>query len=216
MIVLFGDSHTSSFVINDNKNYMIPDEKLTKNEYFNSFRTWPYTCYNIQSKKDIIFKFLDELKLSSNDIVFFSYGETDIRCHIGFKSNNETEENNLIKNIVENYINFLNDVNKNFEFKIGCYGPIGSGIHNGPNGNFQIPSYSNCIERNKITVKFNNYLKELCEKNNIVYKDIFKHLITDTMNTKSEFYCDTIHLGTQSRQLLLNEFNDIIERYHNL
>ena len=213
MIILFGDSHTSSFVINDNQNYMIPDEKLTTNEYFSSFRTWPYTCYNIENKKDIIFKFLDELKLSSNDIVFFSYGETDIRCHIGFKSNNETEENNLIKNIVEKYINFINDVNKNFEFKVGCYGPIASGIHNGPNGSFQIPSYSNCMERNKITIKFNNYLKELCEKNNIVYKDIFKHLITETLNTKNEFYCDTIHLGTQSRQLLLNEFMDIIQKY---
>jgi len=215
MIVLFGDSHTASFVINDNKNYMIPDEKLTTNEYFNSFRTWPYTCYNIQSKKDIIFKFLDDLEISSNDIVFFSYGETDIRCHIGFKSDNETEENNLIKTIVNNYITLLIEINENFKFKVGCYGLIASGIHNGPNGNAGIPSYSNCIERNKITFKFNNYLKEMCEKNNIIYKDIFRYLVNERMETKRDLYCDGIHLGIQTRELLLNEFGDIIQNYAN-
>ena len=215
MILLFGDSHTASFVINDNKNYMTPEEKLTTNEYFNSFRTWPYTCYNIQSKKDIIFKFLDELELSSNDIVFFSYGETDIRCHIGFKSNNEAEENNLIKTIVNNYITLLIEINENYKFKVGCYGLIASGIHNGPNGSFGIPSYSNCIERNKITFKFNNYLKEMCEKNNIIYKDIFRYLVNEKMETKRELYCDKIHLGIQTRELLLNEFSDSIQNYAN-
>ena len=215
MIILFGDSHTSSFVINDNKNYMISDEKLTTNECFNSFRTLPYTCYNINEKKDVLFKFLQELNLTANDIVFFSYGETDIRCHIGFKSNNETEENNLIKNTIKNYINFLLDVRKNFNFNVACYGPIASGIHNGPNGNFQIPSYSNHIERNKITFKFNQILKEMCIKNNIVYKDIYRHLVNEKMETNEKLYCDKIHLGTQVRQILLDEFNDIIQNYTN-
>jgi len=54
MIIIFGDSHSSVFVINNNKNYMIAEEKLISNENFNSFRTFPYTCYNINTKKYII------------------------------------------------------------------------------------------------------------------------------------------------------------------
>ena len=68
MIIFFGDSHTASFVIENNIQYMIPDELLIKNKCFNSFRTRPYTCYNIHDKKDILFNFLHKLKLTSNDI----------------------------------------------------------------------------------------------------------------------------------------------------
>jgi len=148
-------------------------------------------------------------------MVFFSYGETDIRCHIGFNSNNTVEQINLIKTIINNYINLLIEIKKTFNFEVACYGPIASGIHNGPNGNNMIPSYSNSLERNKITVIFNNILKETCDKNNIIYKDIFKHLINENMETKNELYCDKIHLGIECKEILLNEFNDIIKIYSN-
>ena len=78
MIILFGDSHNASFVINNNIQYMISEELITKKNVFNSFRTFPYTCYNINNKRQIIFDFLNKLNLTNNDIVFFSYGETDI------------------------------------------------------------------------------------------------------------------------------------------
>lgn len=215
MIILFGDSHTASFVIENNIQYMIPDEVLIKNKCFNSFRTWPYTCYNINNKKQIIFDFLKKLNLTSKDIVFFSFGETDIRCHIGFNSKNEIEQYNLIQTIINNYITLLIEIKDIFKFNVGCYAPIASGIYNGSNGNAGIPSYSNCTERNKITFKFNNILKEMCEKNNITYKDIFRHLINEKMETKHELYCDKIHLGVQTQPLLLEEFSDIIKLYAN-
>ena len=76
-------------------------------------------------------------------------------------------------------------------------------------------SFNNSIERNRITLKFNNILKEACNKNNIIYKDIFRHLINEKLETKSELYCDNIHLGIQSQPLLLEEFSDIIQNYAN-
>jgi hypothetical protein len=215
MIYLFVDSHTAVFVIDNNNQYMTPEEKIIQKFVFNSFRTLPYTCYNINDKRKIIFDFLNNLHITNNDIVFFSYGETDIRCHIGFHSKNEIEQDILIEQIVNNYMNFLIDIKNNYNFKIGCYGPIASGIHNGPNGNSGIPSYSNSIKRNEITIKFNNKLKELCNKNDIFYKDIFQHLINGNLETKNELYCDNIHLGCQIQSLLLKEFDDIIKIYAN-
>jgi hypothetical protein len=192
---------------------MTPDAKLVTNKLFNSFRTFPYTCYNIHNKKDVIFNFLHNLNLSKDDIVFFSYGETDIRCHIGFNSNNPTEETQLIDCIVSNYIELLLEARDKFGFKIGCWGVIASGVHNGPNGNDQIPSYSNCIERNKITIQFNNALQLSCNKHDIAYKDIFNHLVNSNMVTKHELYCDIIHLGVQCKPLLLSAFSDVIRDY---
>jgi hypothetical protein len=55
----------------------------------------------------------------------------------------------------------------------------------------------------------------MCEKNNIIYKDIFRYLVNERMETKRELYCDGIHLGIQSRELLLNEFSDSIQNYAN-
>lgn len=215
MIYLFGDSHTAAFVINNNNQYMTPEETLIKTNIFNSFRTWPYTCYNIHDKKQIIFDFLNDLHITPNDIIFFSYGETDIRCHIGFHSKSEYDQDILIDQIVNNYIYFLMDIRNSYKFKIGCYAPIASGIHNGSNGNDGIPSYLNCIERNKITIKFNNRLKKLCNKNDIIYKDMFHYLINENMETNNDLYCDGIHLGYQIQPLLLKEFDDIIKTYAN-
>ena len=212
MILFFGDSHTAAFVIQEN-NSMIPDLVLIKNGPFNSYRTWPYTCFNIDTKFEILTGYLSELKLTKDDIVFFSYGETDLRCHIGPNSFDTLQEDENISSIVNKYVHFLNMIKKQFDFDVGCYGPIASGIHNGPNGNDSIPSYSNSIERNKITVKFNNELKKKCKEKGIIYKDIFRHLVYDNFETKNEYYGDKIHLGFNARKLLLNEFQDIIQKF---
>jgi hypothetical protein len=160
MIILFGDSHTAVFTIQDNTNFMTPTAKLIKNNQFCSFRTAPYTCFNINNKTNFIYNYLKNINIKKEDIVFFSYGETDIRCHIGYKSLNQNEDEIIIK-VVDNYINFLINIRNNFNFNIGCYGPIASGIYNGINGN-TYPSFSNFNERNRITLKFNNILKDVC------------------------------------------------------
>lgn len=213
MILIFGDSHTAVFTIQDNTNFMTPTAKLIKNNQFCSFKTYPYTCFNINNKTKIIYNDLNSINIQKKDIVFFSYGETDIRCHIGYKNMNQNEDEIIIK-VVDNYMNFLINIRNTFNFNVGCYGPIASGIYNGINGNNR-PSFNNSIERNRITLKFNNILKEACNKNDIIYKDIFRHLINEQLETKSELYCDGIHLGIGAQPILLEEFSDIIQNYTN-
>jgi hypothetical protein len=211
MILIFGDSHTSAFSIDNDVEFMIPDEKLIKKDVFSSYRTLPYTCYNIYNKKELICNFLKTITINHDDIVFFSYGETDIRCHIGFNIVNNNEDE-IIHNVVINYIKLLIYIKSKFNFKVGCYFPIASGIYNGVNGNGR-NSFKNDIERNKLTLKFNEKLQKECIKYNILYKDISKKLMDENLQTKNDYYCDGLHLGIKSKQILLDEFRDIIEKY---
>ena len=58
MIYIFGDSHSSAFTINNNNDYMHQLHKLYIKNNFSSFRTQPYTCYNLFNKINNIDNFL--------------------------------------------------------------------------------------------------------------------------------------------------------------
>ena len=207
-IILFGDSHSAAFTINDDPNsWMSPEETLMKKNQFYSFRTKPFTCFNINNKLDYIKEKLYDIVIENKDYLFFSYGESDIRCHIGFRNN----INENIKIVVSNYLQFLLEIKKIYK-NVGVYAPIASGLNNGPQGNDRKPSFQNSYERNKITILFNEELKRQCEKNGILFKSIYKQLLNDDNTTRSEYYIDGIHLGNNAFILLEKEFNDLLNQ----
>ena len=203
MIYIYGDSHVSSFVIDNNINYIVELNKYIKKNNFIVYRFEPYTCYNLINKSEYI---LSILKNNNNkdDIIFFNFGEVDIRCHIGFFENNNIEI--LIENCIDRYLLFLLYI-KQFFNNINVFGPIASGIENGAQGNGR-PCYKTAYERNKITELFTNILKKKCCDNNINFKSIFNNLQKD-YNTIEEFYVDKIHLGFNAQKLLEKEFEDL-------
>ena len=76
---------------------------LHKKDNFISFRTHPYTCYNLLNKINDINIDLKKLDITDKDYLFFSYGEVDIRFYI---TDTKTLED-IIKETVERYIKFL-------------------------------------------------------------------------------------------------------------
>lgn len=208
MIYIYGDSHVSSFVINNNINYIVELNKHIKKNNFIVYRFGPYTCYNLINKSEYI---LSILKNNNNkdDIIFFNFGEVDIRCHIGFFENNNIEI--LIENCIDRYLLFLLYI-KQFFNNINVFGPIASGIDNGMQGNGR-PCYKTAYERNKITELFTNILKKKCCDNNINFKSIFDNLQKD-YNTIEEFYVDKIHLGFNAQKLLEKEFEDLEKKFN--
>lgn len=57
MIYIFGDSHSCVFTINDNNNNSMQQKnKLYFKNIFASFRTDPFTCYNLLNKINLINK----------------------------------------------------------------------------------------------------------------------------------------------------------------
>lgn len=192
-IIIFGDSHVSGFV---SKKLM--EDGLQSRNGITAVRTPAYTCYNLHKKVLIIWNHILEIekklgrKLNKQDIVFFNYGETDIRHHIGFHKKKvyfdencssvyyeeDKDDSNIdpnITNIVANYMELINTLKKLDRFSIGVCGTIPSQIHCGDGGN-ERPSYKTHIERNIIAEKFNNTLKDKCGENNIPFVDIFNEI----------------------------------------
>ena len=205
-IILFGDSHTAAFTQPTLAEWMSPEETLMKKNQIYSFRTLPWTCYNINNNLSYIIEKLKRIDIKKEDYLFFSYGEPDIRCHIGFKNN----INENIKMVIGRYVQFLLKI-KTIYKNVGVYAPIASGLNNGLQGSLRKPSFKNSYERNKITILFNEELKKQCKKNDILFKSIYKELLNDDNTTKSEYYIDGIHLHLNAFKLLEKEFSDLLD-----
>lgn len=208
MIYIYGDSHVSSFVINNNIDYIINTNTFIKKDKFIAYRFEPYTCFNLINKSKYILDILQKNN-KKDDIIFFNFGEVDIRCHIGFYEENNNI-NILIDNCIDRYISFLLYIKQYFN-NINVFGPIASGINNSMQGNGR-PSYKTSYERNQITELFTNVLRKKCNDNNINFKSIFNNLQKD-YNTIEEYYVDKIHLGFSAQKLLEKEFEDLDKIY---
>ena len=80
MNFIIGDSHVSAFVINDNTNFMIKDLSPSYKNNYCVIRTFPYTCYNLENKQNILDMCLKKMNINTdNDFLYFCYRETDIR-----------------------------------------------------------------------------------------------------------------------------------------
>lgn len=205
MIYLIGDSHTNAFVIKNKE--MSEYDVLNYKDKFCAIRVEPYTVYNLMTKIPRLENMVNKLNITDTDYLFFSFGEVDIRSHIGVRSETQDDLNKMIDQCIFNYGQVLLYFQKKYK-NIGVWSPIASGIHNGLNGNERIPSFKTCVERNMITAIFTQKLKSFCTENNIIFKSIFHKLHTNYI-TNNEYYSDAIHLGIQSFPLILEEFTDL-------
>lgn len=179
MIYIVGDSHGQSF----------------DDSYIKLWLDAPTAYQNIKKIPEI------ENFLSSNnidkdkDFIFFSFGEIDVRCHLGFvaEKHNRTYDD-VVSECVERYGLFL-DHFINTGYKVGVWGPIPSGSNNGIQGNGAM-SYKTKKERNLITQLFNIKLEEMSKIKNIQFKTLFYDIVNDINNYDEYFSTDNIHLNS--------------------
>jgi hypothetical protein len=203
MIYLVGDSHVQSF--NDS--------------YVKLWLTAPTAYQNIKKISQIDSFLLSNPINKNSDYIFFSFGEIDARCHLGFvaDNNNRTYEDVVIE-CVDRYCLFL-DHFINSGYKVGVWGPIPSGSNNGIQGNGAM-SYKTKNERNIITQLFNDKLEEMSKIKNFEFKTLFYFIVSDMNNYDNYYSIDNIHLNsgmfkTKSNEINIDEminskFNDLL------
>lgn len=204
MVYLIGDSHVQS---------------ATGDDFIKIHLVAP-TAYQNYKRITEIDKNLSNFKINKNgDYLFFSFGEIDIRCHLGFIADKTNRTyNDVVKECVNRYLSFLiYFIDKGY--KIGVWGVIPSGPNNGIQGN-GAASYKTKEERNELTRLFNLELKNVCEEKNIIFKSLFDNIITDMSNYDNYFSKDNIHLNAgmfkthenniDCEKLVIEHFKDII------
>jgi len=68
------------------------------------------------------------------------------------------------------------------------------------------------FERNLATLYFNNYLKtERFSVKDLYVVSIAEALMTNKLETKTQYYSDRVHLNLEGFKLLAEEFNKVVE-----
>ncbi len=227
MIYIIGDSHVSVFSGTDNTHdglrhiqpefgtcYTLSQGQLKTNinrfeqkiPYFCPIKIGSHTAYNSFDKLGKIIQAITEYNIDKeNDYIFLCFGEIDIRNHIGYISEETfTPINETIKYCVDKYSKTILHI-KELGYKVGVYGSPPSS-----QGYSYTVNYGSVAFRNSMTITFNEYLKELCINNDIIFKDISKLMMLPDGTTDQKYIMDDIHLSQQAMPLLIEEFKDII------
>jgi len=227
MIYIIGDSHVSVFSGTDKTHdglrhiqpefgtcYTLSGGQLRPHinkfeqrvEYFCPIKTGSNTAYNSYNKLPRIEQAITEYGINpTDDFIFLSFGEIDIRNHIGFNITPGVTISEKIIECVDRYILTLLHL-KDKGFKVGAYAPPPSSIGT-PGSPIE---YGNVKIRNKMTLAFNNYLKGCCQKNDILFKSITNKMVLSNGTTDESYIMDDIHLSQKAMPLIIEEFKDLI------
>ena len=156
-------------------------------------------AYNIQDKlkdlnniKTVDNNFFDINILNSNDYLIFSFGEIDCRNHL-HKHTSLNDYKQKIDIIIDNYFDFLKSITGNFKKCVYNVIPPTSFDKNIRIKN--IPLSGTDKERKLFVEYFNFKLKYLCELNDYIFIDTYRHYCDENGYLNYYLSDKTIHIG---------------------
>ncbi len=206
-----GDSHVCFF---SGKNEIHPQwpNYIGENFPFKTYRLGPCVAYNLcnfnttTKCREALLLLLSFLHKKSN--ILLCFGEIDCRAHLvkqAEKQNRSYED--IAKECVNKYFEVILEI-KNMGFNVGAWGPIPSTDFSDYEANHPFPSYGTCQQRNTVTRLFNDYLAELCLKNEVMFVSIFEYLIKPDLSPKMEYFIDQNHLSQDIFPLALKKIKE--------
>ena len=131
--------------------------------------------------------------LKSDDYILLAIGEVDCRWHLPYQAHLQNKNNNdIVSECIERLFKSYLDLKSRGYNVIGWGGhPSTSSSHN---DDPQQPVFGDCLNRNNITLLWDEYLSTKCNSNNIPYISIVRDLIDDNGLTKMEYFSDYCHL----------------------
>lgn len=206
MIYIYGDSHANlSF-----KNLPLPHHKIYENS-ITMFRVGRDKSIMNFDKEGII---NDASDPSRRILISISYGEIDCRCHINRQINLQRDEDDIICELVNKYIDAIIDNTAGLDAKIvvvGVIPPTKRSDYEHLYGQIthEFPFLGSDQDRVRYTQKTNRLLEELSKKNNFIYFNPYLHYTRDDGTLKYELSDNTVHLGDNSH--FLEKFVELYE-----
>lgn len=193
MVYVFGNSHSSFFTNSTPSRF---GEGENKNEYFRSFSLGPVIAYNFYEHHfPLMIEWINKLPITGKDYILIAIGEVDCRWHIPKQA--ELQKRNAIEIVHECIDRFFRS---HVHLKEYGYNVISWGGHpsttSGHNDDPSNPVYGDCLFRNKISLEWNNYLREKSKINNIDFISIMNYLIDNNGLTKMQYFKDYCHLDS--------------------
>lgn len=156
----------------------------------------PVLCYSFGRDKlnkcDI-----RNFNIKDNDTVIFCFGEIDCRCQIYKYVNKTTTYQQIIDNIIENYIEAINLNIKESKLKlknICIYNVVPAVKKEDVTENPDYPYLGSNEERKQFTLYFNQKLKEKCFENNFIFFDVYDKYIDQEGYLKKDLSDGHVHI----------------------
>ena len=193
-----GDSHLEAF-------RTIP---YCKTHYFEGFTMHRVGRDQLQAVD------LRKLNIAENDIVIFTFGEIDVRCHIGKQrdlKHRAFEE--IIDTLATKYIQTVVS-NKKFFSQIKCivYGIVPPSDLGGDNPSF--PRYGTISDRIYITQQLNQRLALECAKYGIDFMNPYPHYSTPEGRLIVEYSDGLVHISEKKNQKLRELLSNLLRNSH--
>jgi hypothetical protein len=132
----------------------------------------PILCYSFGKEKlercDI-----KKFNIKEGDCVIFSFGEIDCRCHIHKHISEIRSYQEIIDDIIYNYIEAVKENVKYINVKVGIYNVIPPVKKETVLENPVYPFLGTNEERKCYVEYFNKKLKEKCLENNFIFVDVY-------------------------------------------
>ena len=165
-------------------------------------------------RDNIIINF-DKDIIQIEDTIILLYGEIDCRCHIQKQINLGKNEDDIIYELVNNYINTIQNNTMGLDIKIIIVGVIPPTQQNDYEILFgpilhEFPFMGSDEDRVRYTFKVNKLLEELSNKNNFIYFNPYNYYTRDNGTFKFEFSDNNVDL--RDNVYFLERFIDLYEK----
>ena len=197
MIHIYGDSHAK---------FCFKSLKLPHKDHHES----SITMFRVGRDNNIIN--FNNREHDANSIICLVYGEVDCRCHIQRQKKLGRNEDEVIFELVDKYIETIKNRIINYKkiIIVGVIPPTKQSDYENIHGPIlhEFPFVGNDEERVRYTMKVNKRIEEKCINNNYIYFNPFFYYMREDGTLKYELSDHCVHLGDNS--FFLEQFNKII------
>jgi len=196
MIYVFGNSHAHFFTDSTPARFG-KGENENENEHFQSFSLGPVIAYNFfEHHYPTMIGMLNGLPVTPRDYVMIAVGEVDCRWHLPKQADAQKRP---VETVVDECLDRFFRAHKHLQEN--GYNVLAWGGHpsttRGHDDNPSEPVFGDCLTRNKISLRWNDYLETLCKQHGIGFTSIVRDLIDGDGLTKMEYYKDYCHLDSK-------------------
>jgi len=148
---------------------------------------------------------LSTFNIKEGDIVVFSFGEIDCRCHIHKYISDTKDYKQVIDSIIEAYIKKINEAVSSFKnIKVVLYNIVPPIEKYNTEENPEYPYLGSDQDRKKYSLYYNEKLIQKCKENNYIFFDIYHHYADSNGYLKKSLSDGNVHIrdGTYIKEFI--------------
>lgn len=174
----------------------------------------PVTMHRI-GRDGISFLNLKNLGIQENQIAIFSFGEIDVRCHIGKQCDHYNRSlDEIIETLVQNYIQTVL-LNRQLYHNLTCiiYSVTPPTGPDSQTFNYLYPHYGSLEDRINISKKLNTRLSSACKDTGVPFLNVYDDYALDDGSLNPALSDGNVHINDSLNIPIVQKLAQILEEW---